>query len=133
MDDNTASQQTTSNAKPKSLISLEDAQAVFTELGLQNLPEDKKSEMLDTMIDTVMERIFQRIEPGLTEDDKKMLADLEKRPNADEAVAGYLVGLTPNLDFIATEEIRNYKQELKEQISTIMNVYDEEMAKKVAE
>lgn len=133
MDDNTANQQTNSSAKAKSLISLEDAQAVFTELGLQNLPEDKKSEMLDTMIDTVMERIFQRIEPGLTEDDKKMLADLEKRPNADEAVAGYLIGLTPNLDFIATEEIRNYKQELKEQISTIMNVYDEEMAKKAAE
>lgn len=127
MDPNTAQDQT--QKPPKSLISLEDAQAVFTELGLQDLPDDKKSTMLETMIDTVMDRIFQRIEPTLTENDKKMLSDLEMRPNADEAMASYLVGVVPNLDSIAMEEIRNYKQELKQQISTIIDIYDEEAGK----
>lgn len=132
MDPNIA-QQDTNAQPPKSLISLEDAQAVFTELGLQNLPEDKKSQMLETMIDTVMDRIFQRIEPTLSENDKKMLTDLEMRPDADNAMVNYLVAIVPNLDAIATEEIMNYKRELKSQISDIMNVYDEEMGKKAGE
>lgn len=112
-----------------SLIPAAQTQALFEELHLQNLPADKKEEMLNTMIDTVMDRIFLRIEPELSEEAKKKLDELETNSAPEQEIIQLLVSSVPNLDAIAQEEINKYKEELKLQINTIIQTFDEEASK----
>lgn len=118
---------------PKSFLTLQDSEALFSELGLANLSDERKQSMLDMMIDTIMGRVFQRIDPILTDQDRQMLEDFELRPDADQAMMGYLVSVVPNLDAIMTEEILNYKKEIKMQIDTIVNTIEEEVQLREAE
>lgn len=115
--------------KQSSLIPVEQAEALFTELHLQNLPADKKEEMLNTMIDTVMDRIFLRIEPALSPEVKQKLDELESQPDADAQIAQLLTSSVPNVDRVAQEEINRYREDLKLQVNTIIKTFDEEALK----
>ncbi len=101
------------------ILTPEQTQDLFAGLGLEGISDEKKQQMMDTMIDTVLNRIFTRISAVLTDEDEKMIADLELRPEEENAVYTYLAGRVPNLDAIAQEEVNKLKEELKTVVSTI--------------
>lgn len=106
-------------AAPQGLLNPEQKDTLLKELGLENLPDDQKEKLMQTMIDAALSRIFNRILPSLTKEDLQMMTDLQLRPDADQAVNQYLVGRVPNLDAIAREEIEAFRQEMKDSVATI--------------
>lgn len=95
---------------PAGLINQND---LFQDLGLDNLPEEKKAALMQTMIDTVMNRIFNRVSTVLTESDMQVLQELQSKPDSDQIVNQYLVSRVPNLDGIAAEEVEAVREEMK--------------------
>ena len=118
------------NAKAQVLqLTPKDLEDFFTELNLQNLPDDRKQVMMDTAIDTIMDRIFLRIAPVLTEKDQLTLEDLEKKNNAPDEMLSYLLSVIPNFAELVKEEVYTYKFQLKTQMAEIMNTLDKEAQK----
>ena len=71
------------NAKADALqLTLGDVKDFFAELGLENLPDDRKQQMLDTALDTILDRILLRVAPVLTEQDQQMIENLEQKKDA---------------------------------------------------
>src|SRR5665213_3198798 len=106
--------QTQSPALPQNILSEEQKNQLFADLGLETISPEKKQELMNTMIDTVLNRLFARIASVLTDEDEKMLADLELRPESENAPMNYLLSIVPNLDAIATEEIATLREEMEE-------------------
>lgn len=104
---------------PASLLTDEQKNSLFSELGLANLPDEKKEELMTQMIDTVLNRIFQRVLPSLSKEDTQALEDMGLREDGDSAIGSYLVSKVPNLDAIAQEEVEKFRTELKTSVSTI--------------
>jgi hypothetical protein len=107
---------------PKGLLSEQQRQSLFTTLGLDNIPQEQKDELLQGMIDTVLNRIFTRIEPVLTEQDLTEMQSLEKEPDADQKINQFLLSRVPNLEGIAQEEIELFRDELKKSVNDIQSL-----------
>lgn len=109
----------TNPTPPSSLLTDEQKNSLFSELGLANLPNEKKEELMTQMIDTVLNRIFSRVLPSLSKEDTQALEDMGLREDGDSAIGSYLVSKVPNLDAIAQEEVEKFRTELKTSASTI--------------
>ncbi len=119
MDTNTAS--TDSNQIPP-LLTEDQKNSIFEELGLANLPEERKTSLMDEMVDTVLNRIFMRISSVLSQEDVKTLADLELKDDGGVAINQFLQGRVPNLDAIAKEEVESFRSEIKDTIKVITDL-----------
>lgn len=116
----TATNPTASAPVDQPVISDSQKQSFLSELGLDALPEQQKTDLINTMMESVMNRIFTRISPVLTDQDAAMLDTLQSTgANADQAVMQYLGSKVPNLTQIVSEEITNFKAEMKQDLATI--------------
>lgn len=107
------------NTPPSGLITQEQKDTFLAELGLEDLDEDRKEMLMQSMIDTLLNRIFTRITPSLTKADFATLDDLEMRPDAEQWINNYLVSKIPNLDQIVAEEIASFREEMKKSVADI--------------
>ncbi len=115
-------QPVTDNQTPAStsIISDEQKQSFLSELGLDSLPEEQKTDLVNTMMETVMNRIFTRISPVLTDQDATMLETLQNSgEQAESLVLQYLSSKVPNLSQIVAEELSEFKQEMKKDVTDI--------------
>lgn len=102
------------------IISDSQKQTFISELGLDSLPEDQKTDLVNTMMETVLNRIFTRISPVLTDQDAAMIETLQSSgDNADQTVIQYLGSKVPNLTQIVNEEIESFKAEMKQDLANI--------------
>lgn len=85
---------------------------VFTILGLENLPQERKDALLGGMIRTVQNRITNRVMRMLSEDDRADLDGILSAGGNDVAVADFLHRKIPNFDQIAAEELARFKLEM---------------------
>lgn len=100
---------------------LVDVEAIFAELGLDGLSEEKKLEHLKKMNEILEGRIMLRLAEHVTEEDEKAM----QGKSANE-VADFFADKGVNLFDIATEEALAYKQELIANISYAQGLIDEQ-------
>jgi hypothetical protein len=116
---NPTSQDQGVQAAPPNLLTPEQQNTLFSELGLEDLPEERKETLMQSMVDTVMNRVFTRISPTLTDKDLDDLAALELQPDSDVAVNQFLLAKVPNLENIMREEIESFRNEMKETVAAV--------------
>jgi len=84
---------------------------IFKLMGLKNVPEDKKKEMMDSMMRTVQNRVLARILDSMEEVDVKEFEKLIKDGD-NEKTNAFLESKNINLTQISAEEAMLYKTEL---------------------
>lgn len=98
-------------------------QSIFTDLGLDSLPEEQKKQLIDSMIDNVLNRVFTRIAPTLTSEDSQVLDTLQQQPDSDGLVANYLQSKVPNFASIMNEEVSKMKVEMQDTVATMQDTF----------
>jgi succinate dehydrogenase flavin-adding protein (antitoxin of CptAB toxin-antitoxin module) len=81
------------------------------ELNLDNLPEDKKQQLVEQMTDTVTARLNNAFLSRLDDEQKQ---ELDKILEKDGDVMGFIKESVPNAQMIATEIIADFKKEAVE-------------------
>lgn len=96
------------------------SQNFLEELGLNNLTEDKKVQLLDDMGRMINQNIIMRVVDAMSEDDKnefdKVIGENMENP---EAILNFLKSKVPNFDMIVSEEIEKFKKESVEFMQNI--------------
>lgn len=93
---------------------------LITELGLGDLSEEKKMELVIKWGNIVQKDVMMRVLTELSESDKEELDKLLVG-NMDnyEEIYKFLEKKLPNLDDIVKEEIENFRQEMKDTFKQI--------------
>lgn len=81
---------------------------IINELGIENLPEEKKVELVENISQAVEKKLMLRLLETLNEEQYAELTGIEK----DEDRMAKLMEMVPNFDDIMKEEIVAIKQEL---------------------
>lgn len=119
MDQNINQQNQATSSPSGNLLTQEQKDAFFKDLGLENISAERKDSLMEKMVDSVMNRIFARIIPALSDDDAKALSEIEKQDDADTAVNAYIVSKVPSFNQITAEEIEKFKAEMKDSLQAI--------------
>ncbi len=94
---------------------------IIKELGLENLPEEKKLEILLGIGRVIQQNVILRILDELPEKDKDEFDKLlGEKGDDEEAVLKFLQSKIPNLDGIVNEEIEKFKKESVDFLSNVM-------------
>jgi len=78
------------------------------ELGLENLPEEKKQKLTKQMTDTVSARISNAFASRLTDAQRE---ELDQILEEDGDVVAFIKDNVPNADMVVAEVIANFKKE----------------------
>ena len=79
------------------------------ELGLDSLPQEKKSALIDQMLEVIESRINLEVLSILTEEQKK---ELDRILDSDEDMLSFLRKNIANFDVMVAETIANFKKEV---------------------
>ncbi len=89
------------------------------ELGLDSLPAEKKSALIDQMSGVVESRINLEVLSILTEEDKK---ELDKVLDSNGDMVAFLREKIPNFDLMVAETIANFKKEVLDMQGAVATV-----------
>ena len=93
-------------------------QNIFTLLGLDDMPDDRKATMPETMTELVQKRLALRLLDALSEADATALeALLEDHRMDDPAVVQFFQKRVPNIAEILQEEVAGLKEELVQTVA----------------
>jgi len=81
------------------------------ELGLDKLPEEKKTALVNQMAEVVEGRINIEVLSVLSEDEKK---ELDSVLDSDGDLLAFLRSKIPNFDILVAETVANFKKEVKD-------------------
>jgi hypothetical protein len=87
-------------------------QNIIKELGLENLPEDKQTELLTTMTESVLKRITIAVLERLSEEDKKEFDKVRETDDPDK-INEFLRTKIDNYDQMVEKIIKEFKEEIK--------------------
>lgn len=91
---------------------------IIVELGLQDLPSDRKLDLLSKMSDLIQKRVLLRAIKSLAVADKQQFNGLLGK--GDEAeVYRFLIRKVPNIDEITEEEVVAFKEEVIEMVKNL--------------
>lgn len=91
-------------------------------LGLQNLPEPRKQELLAQMAQVIQDRILDRMIEAMSADQRKdfdALLDTDPEP---EKVDAFLKTAVPVYDQIANEEVAKFKMEMTNEVAVVRQI-----------
>jgi len=96
-------------------------QNIIDLLELKNLPEEKKSALLEKMVEIIQNRITLRILDALSEKEKE---ELDKLMDAkkEEKIDQFLREKVPNFDALTIAEILKFKEEMVDNLKVIKEV-----------
>lgn len=99
--------------------------SIIEEFGLQNLPEDKKEEVLAKMGDVLFKRILLETLESLDEEDQKKFGEMvDAKANAEE-VESFLESKIENYEEFVKKVTENFKNEMKTAAGNFDNKYKE--------
>ena len=84
---------------------------LISELGLDKLPEDQKTSLLNQMMETLENRLMSEIFPLLSEED---VDKLESMGDQADDISAFLKERIPTIELIATEVVAQFKKEMLE-------------------
>lgn len=86
---------------------------LFILLGLQNLPEERKAELMQKMGSLVQRDVMMRVIDELSEDEKDEFQKLiEDHPEDFKRMCTFIEGKVPDVDDIVKESIESLRAEL---------------------
>jgi hypothetical protein len=94
-------------------------QSLIDELGLTDLPQERKNQLLNQMVDSLSLKILNRISTVLTDEDIDSLDKLSTQDETGELANQFLMAKVPNFNAIALEETEKFKQEMKDSLEAV--------------
>ncbi len=91
---------------------------ILVELGLQELPENRKLELLSKMSNLIQKRVLLRAIKSLSAEEKEEFDGLLGKENEQE-IYRFLIAKVPNIEEITNEEVIAFKQEVIELINNL--------------
>ena len=88
-------------------------QTILDELGLADLPEDKKNQLLVKMTETILKRIFLETMEKLTENQQKEYEELIDGNADPEKLESFLKENIENYEEMVNKIISDFKNEMK--------------------
>ncbi len=98
---------------------------LIEELGLENLPEKEKNDLIVSLADALQSRIAERALNFLTEEDKSKLEKLIDQKDEAE-IDKFLAEKIPNIDEIMYDEFNMFKEETLETQKEVKKLLAEE-------
>lgn len=90
---------------------------IIKELGLENLSDDEKLDILSRLSTLVQKRVMVRILDTLSDEQKDEMGELlEKQSENADALTDWLSGKVENLPGIVEQETNNVKTELLDEV-----------------
>ena len=93
-------------------------QNIIIELGLQDLSEERKQELLFRMSDLIQKRVLLRTIKNLSQESRDKFNQLLTEKNDQEAYR-LLIHEVPNIEEITDEEVIKFKEEIVEHVKNI--------------
>lgn len=91
---------------------------ILVELGLQEMPEDRKLDLLSRMSDLIQKRVLLRVIKSLSVQEKEEFDKLLGKGNEQE-IYRYLIAKVTNIEQITDEEVIKFKEEVIEQVKNL--------------
>lgn len=91
---------------------------ILIELGLQDLSQDRKLDLLGKMSDLIQKRVLLRAIKSLSVEEKQEFDRLLGANNPSELYR-FLISKVPNIDQITDEEVISFKEEVIEQVKSL--------------
>ena len=91
-------------------------------LGLQNLQEKEKTELLTQLGEVVQERMTDRILESLSEEDRAKFDDLLEKNASEADINAFLQSTVKNLDQMVTEEMLVLKAQMVDDATTLRKI-----------
>lgn len=91
---------------------------ILEELGLTDLSNERKKELLEKMSRLIQNRVLLSILRSLSEEDKKEF-DKILETNDMEKIHKFLIEKVPDLDKITDAEVEKFTKEVKEQLANL--------------
>lgn len=88
---------------------------LIEELGLANLPDDKKEALLMKMMEVVLKRIFVETMEKLNEKDRQTYSDMVEANATPEEVEKFVSEKIPNYSGMVLKIAEKFKEEMKTQ------------------
>ena len=90
-------------------------QTLIDELGLADLPQDKKDELLVKMTEVVLKRIFVETMEKLSEKDQEEYSQMIEKEAAPEELEKFLTEKIAGYDEMVKKVVEEFKEEMKSQ------------------
>ena len=87
---------------------------LFSEMGLEDLSEDKKTELVQKWGEIIQKDVVIRLVQEMSEEDKKELDEMLAQNKEWEEIYEFLEKKFENLDDIVKEEVQKFQNELAE-------------------
>ncbi len=95
---------------------------LMQELGLAELPEDKKIGLLSAMTESVLKRITIEVLSRLSDEDQAQLLAFQQNPPAPEIVETFLKTKIPDYNKIQETVVNDFKEEMKSTMEMLKTV-----------
>lgn len=93
-------------------------QTILDEMGLGELPEERKTALLTKITESLLKRIVVRVMGMLSETDQDAFTTLQETGDA-EKINAFLTEKIPNYEAILQEVIAEFKNEMKDTVSAL--------------
>lgn len=91
-------------------------QTILDELGLSDLPEDKKNELLTKMTEVILKRIFVETMDKLSEADQQQYEQMIEQNVSPEELEGFLREKISDYDTMIQRIVEGFKEDMKKEI-----------------
>ncbi len=96
-----------------------DGAGILAALGLQNLPEPRKVELLTRMTEVLQDRIADRIAAALSAEDRAAYDRLRDGGASDHTLQGFLTHAVPELSQMIAEEVSVLQEQLVADVGVV--------------
>lgn len=96
-------------------------QTIVDELGLGDLPEERKAQILVDLLELVLKRLYMETMDKLTKEDQQELMNMLEKKADQEKVETFLRSKITNYDEFVKKVVSELKDELKEDIESFGN------------
>lgn len=94
---------------------------LIDELGLQNLPQEKKDEMLTQMAEVVLKRIYLNTFESLPEADREKFGEMLDQEAAPEKIEDFLREKFKDYDDFVKKIVEAFREEMRETMGELEN------------
>lgn len=91
-------------------------------LGLQSLPEKRKTELLTRMTEVVQDRISDRMAESLSADARKEFDQLIADSATGEQLDAFIAKHVPEFPQIVAEEVMRFKKQMVDDLATVQKI-----------
>ncbi len=93
-------------------------QTIIEELGLSDLPEERKTKIMVDLLELVLKRIYMETMDKLTKEDQEELMKMLEKKSDQEKIETFLRSKIKEYESFVSEVVSELKNELKEDVAS---------------